>query len=232
MATPIEMPKLSEAMEEGVLVAWLVEEGDTVSAGDILAQVKTDKATMDLEALEDGVLLKKVAAEGDAVPIRELIAVLGERGEDITEILVEAGIEVDEARRMQQSAQGLSSDGGVSGSARFIDDDIDPVETGSLYPGYVYVLINSAFGMDTVKIGLTTREPSDRVRELSRSTGVPTPFTLIYKAYVPDCREIERRVHERLSAERLNPNREFFEMPPHEAVSIVNREVVRQVFGT
>jgi pyruvate dehydrogenase E2 component (dihydrolipoamide acetyltransferase) len=87
MAIPIEMPKLSDTMEEGVLSAWLVDEGDTVSAGDILAQVETDKATMDLEAFDDGVLLKKVIDEGDAVPIGQLIAVIGEEGEDISDLL-------------------------------------------------------------------------------------------------------------------------------------------------
>ena len=87
MATPIEMPKLSDTMEEGVLSAWLVDEGDQVSAGDILAQVETDKATMDLETFDEGVLLKKVIDEGDAVPIGQLIAVIGEEGEDISHLL-------------------------------------------------------------------------------------------------------------------------------------------------
>ncbi len=74
-------------MEEGVLVSWNVEEGAHISAGDIIAQVETDKATMDLEVYDDGVLLKQVIAEGDAVPIGALIAVLGAEGEDISEIL-------------------------------------------------------------------------------------------------------------------------------------------------
>lgn len=87
MAIPIEMPKLSDTMEEGVLSAWLVDEGEEVSAGDVLAQVETDKATMDLEAFDSGVLLKKVIDEGDAVPIGQLIAVIGEEGEDISELL-------------------------------------------------------------------------------------------------------------------------------------------------
>jgi pyruvate dehydrogenase E2 component (dihydrolipoamide acetyltransferase) len=91
MAIPIEMPKLSDTMEEGVLSAWLVDEGDEVSSGDVLAQVETDKATMDLEAFDEGVLLKQVIAEGDAVPIGELIAVIGEPDEDISDLLAEHG---------------------------------------------------------------------------------------------------------------------------------------------
>ena len=91
MAIPIEMPKLSDTMEEGVLSAWLVEEGEEVSSGDVLAQVETDKATMDLEAFDEGILLKKVIEEGDAVPIGQLIAVIGEEGEDISDLLGDAG---------------------------------------------------------------------------------------------------------------------------------------------
>ncbi len=87
MAIPVEMPKMSDTMEEGVLVAWLAEEGATVTAGDVIAQVETDKATMDLEAYDDGVLLKQVAGEGDSVPIGALIAVLGKAGEDISSIM-------------------------------------------------------------------------------------------------------------------------------------------------
>jgi pyruvate dehydrogenase E2 component (dihydrolipoamide acetyltransferase) len=87
MAIPVEMPKMSDTMEEGVLVAWLVDEGAAVAAGDIIAQVETDKATMDLEVYDDGVLLKKVIAEGEAVPIGALIAVLGDQEEDISDIL-------------------------------------------------------------------------------------------------------------------------------------------------
>ena len=91
MAIPIEMPKLSDTMEEGVLVAWLKEEGDAVSAGDIIAQVETDKATMDLEVWDDGVLLSRVIGEGDAVPLGGLIAVLGNKGEDIDAVLAKYG---------------------------------------------------------------------------------------------------------------------------------------------
>ena len=83
------MPKLSDTMEEGTLSAWLAEEGEAVSAGDVIAQVETDKATMDLEVYDDGVLLKKVISEGDAVPIGSLIAVLGEEGEDISGVLAD-----------------------------------------------------------------------------------------------------------------------------------------------
>ena len=89
MAIPIEMPKLSDTMEEGVLSAWLADEGEVVSSGDVIAQVETDKATMDVEVYDDGVLLKRVASEGEAVPLGALIAVLGEEDEDISGVLAD-----------------------------------------------------------------------------------------------------------------------------------------------
>ena len=63
MAIKIEMPKLSDTMEEGVIAKWNVKEGDKISAGDIIAEVETDKATMDVEAFDDGTLLKIIKVE-------------------------------------------------------------------------------------------------------------------------------------------------------------------------
>ncbi len=87
MAIKIEMPKLSDTMEEGVIAKWNVKEGDTVEAGDIIAEVETDKATMDVEVFDGGTILKIVPGEGDAVPLGGLIAVIGDAGEDISDLL-------------------------------------------------------------------------------------------------------------------------------------------------
>jgi pyruvate dehydrogenase E2 component (dihydrolipoamide acetyltransferase) len=81
MAEVIKMPRMSDTMEEGVIVAWLVKEGETVSSGDTLAEVETDKATMELDSYFDGILLHIAVKEG-AVPIDGVIAVIGEKGED------------------------------------------------------------------------------------------------------------------------------------------------------
>jgi len=93
MAIKIEMPKLSDTMEEGVIAKWNIKEGDDVSSGDIIAEVETDKATMEVEAFDDGKVLKILVDEGDAVPLGGLLAVIGEDGEDISEILESAGDE-------------------------------------------------------------------------------------------------------------------------------------------
>ncbi len=83
MATVIEMPKLSDTMSVGTLVNWLKNEGEKVEVGDLIAEVETDKATMELEAFDEGILLKQVAKAGDQVPIGGPVAVVGEAGEEV-----------------------------------------------------------------------------------------------------------------------------------------------------
>jgi pyruvate dehydrogenase E1 component beta subunit len=87
----ILMPALSPTMEEGTLAKWLVSEGDAVSAGDLIAEIETDKATMELEAVDEGTMGQIVVTEGtEAVPVNQVIAVLLEDGEDASTIIVEA----------------------------------------------------------------------------------------------------------------------------------------------
>jgi pyruvate dehydrogenase E2 component (dihydrolipoamide acetyltransferase) len=90
MAEVIRMPKMSDTMEEGVIASWLKKEGDEVSSGDILAEVETDKATMELESYQDGVLLHIGVKEKDSVPVDGILAVIGEKGEDYKHLLEEA----------------------------------------------------------------------------------------------------------------------------------------------
>ena len=86
MAVQILMPALSPTMTDGTLARWLVAEGDAVRSGDVIAEIETDKATMEVEALDDGVMAKLVVAEGSQnVAVNALIAVLAEEGEDVTE---------------------------------------------------------------------------------------------------------------------------------------------------
>ncbi len=89
MAEVIRMPKMSDTMEEGVIASWLKKEGDEVNSGDILAEVETDKATMELESYNDGVLLHIGVKEKDAVAVDGVIAIIGEKGEDISALLKE-----------------------------------------------------------------------------------------------------------------------------------------------
>ena len=86
-ATVVRMPKMSDTMTEGVLVAWLKKVGDVVKSGDIIAEVETDKATMELENYEDGTLLYLGVKEGEAVPVDGIIAIVGEAGADYQSLL-------------------------------------------------------------------------------------------------------------------------------------------------
>ncbi len=92
MGIDILMPALSPTMEEGTLAKWLVKEGDTVSSGDIIAEIETDKATMEVEAVDEGVVAKLMVAEGtEGVAVNAVIAVLAEEGEDAAAAAAGAG---------------------------------------------------------------------------------------------------------------------------------------------
>jgi pyruvate dehydrogenase E2 component (dihydrolipoamide acetyltransferase) len=87
MASQIVMPKMSETMEEGVVVKWLKREGDRVASGDALAEIETDKAVLELEATTAGVLRKILAQEDSKVPVGQLIAVIGSEDEDVSSLI-------------------------------------------------------------------------------------------------------------------------------------------------
>ena len=89
MAEVIRMPRLSDTMEEGVIIGWMKKVGDDVSPGDILAEVETDKATMELESFNKGTLLHIAVDEG-TVPVDGIIAIIGKKGENVDEILANA----------------------------------------------------------------------------------------------------------------------------------------------
>ena len=84
MSIEIKMPALSPTMEEGTLAKWLVKPGDTVNSGDLLAEIETDKATMEFEAVDEGVIGKLLVAEGtEGVKVNTVIAVIVEEGEEV-----------------------------------------------------------------------------------------------------------------------------------------------------
>lgn len=93
MAEVILMPKLSDTMTEGVVAEWHVKVGDKVAEGDLLADIETDKATMEFESFYDGILLHVGVEKGGAAPVNAVLAVIGEKGENIDEIL--ANVQTD-----------------------------------------------------------------------------------------------------------------------------------------
>ena len=87
MATVVNMPRLSDTMEEGVVAQWLKKVGDKIEEGDILAEIETDKATMEFESFHEGFLLHIGVQEGETSPVDKLLAIIGEEGEDISGLL-------------------------------------------------------------------------------------------------------------------------------------------------
>ncbi|MDH4471877.1 MAG: pyruvate dehydrogenase complex dihydrolipoamide acetyltransferase [Fluviicola sp.] len=91
MAEIIYMPKLSDTMTEGVVAEWHKKVGDTVKSGELLAEIETDKATMEFESFYDGVLLHIGIEKGKATPVNALLAIIGEKGEDVSAIIANPG---------------------------------------------------------------------------------------------------------------------------------------------
>ncbi|AYN66798.1 pyruvate dehydrogenase complex dihydrolipoamide acetyltransferase [Euzebyella marina] len=98
MAEIINMPRLSDTMEEGTVAKWLKSVGDKVEEGDILAEIETDKATMEFESFYEGTLLHIGIEEGDGAPVDSLLAIIGEEGEDISSLLNGGGSKSSEEK--------------------------------------------------------------------------------------------------------------------------------------
>ncbi|ULC60169.1 pyruvate dehydrogenase complex dihydrolipoamide acetyltransferase [Flaviramulus sp. BrNp1-15] len=104
MATVVNMPRLSDTMEEGTVATWLKKVGDKVEEGDILAEIETDKATMEFESFNEGTLLHIGVQEGETTKVDELLAIIGEEGEDISALLNGGGNASAEAKEEKTEA--------------------------------------------------------------------------------------------------------------------------------
>lgn len=98
MAEIINMPRLSDTMEEGTVVTWLKKVGDKIVEGDILAEIETDKATMEFESFYEGTLLHIGIQEGETTKVDELLAIIGEKGEDISELISNSKNEIPNSK--------------------------------------------------------------------------------------------------------------------------------------
>lgn len=123
MPITVTMPRLSDTMEVGTVVQWHVKEGDSVSPGDVLADIETDKATMELEAFDEGTVAKLVAKQGDAVNVGDAIVVIAEEGEDVSEAAKGGGAAKSEAKseskaeKAESKAESKQAEGSDSGKA-------------------------------------------------------------------------------------------------------------------
>jgi pyruvate dehydrogenase E2 component (dihydrolipoamide acetyltransferase) len=124
-ASVVRMPKMSDTMTEGVLAKWHKKVGDKVKPGDVLAEVETDKATMDFESFDEGTLLYIGVEEGKSVPVDEVIAVIGKEGTDFAPLLKNPGTvpAADTAPAMEQATTSTSAETETSDTATSSEDD-------------------------------------------------------------------------------------------------------------
>ena len=108
MAFEVTMPQMGADMTEGTLLHWLKNVGDVIARGDILAEIETDKATVELEAFEAGTLLKQVAGEGDVVPVGDIIALLGDPSEKLGDVRHLPPAETPPRRTVEPEAKPVS----------------------------------------------------------------------------------------------------------------------------
>ena len=107
MAEIINMPRLSDTMEEGTVAKWFKKVGEKINEGDILAEIETDKATMEFESFNEGELLHIGIQEGGTAPVDTLLAIIGKKGEDISALLKEGG-ELSQEAPVDESTSGVS----------------------------------------------------------------------------------------------------------------------------
>lgn len=131
MAEIVRMPKLSDTMEEGVVAEWHKKVGDEVQSGDVLAEIETDKATMEFESFQDGVLLHIGVETGDAAPVDSILAILGEKGEDIQDLLdkeSQGGSDQSEDKEEEKADDSKSSDSEKEKSKAKDEDAVEKKE--------------------------------------------------------------------------------------------------------
>ena len=133
MAEVINMPRLSDTMEEGVVAKWLKKIGDKVEVGDMLAEIETDKATMEFESFSEGVLLHIGIEEGETAPVDTLLAIIGEKGEDISGLLSgdKKSSDKEESKSSEEASSEKSEDKKEAPREKKEDSEESKEETGS-----------------------------------------------------------------------------------------------------
>lgn len=130
MAEVIKMPRLSDTMEEGTVAKWLKQKGDKVEEGDILAEIETDKATMEFESFYEGTLLHIGVEEGDGAPVDELLAIIGEEGEDISDLINGGGSDDADDKKEDKKKEDKSEEKDSKDDSESDDEGDDSDEEG------------------------------------------------------------------------------------------------------
>ena len=135
------MPKLSDTMTEGVVSEWIVKVGDEVSSGEILAEIETDKATMEFESFYDGVLLHVGVEKGAAAPVNSVLAIIGKKGEDIKKILAEAeksSSQIEESEKVKEKSADSSNKAKEAEPKPVLETKSTPEPVATPVPNVVY----------------------------------------------------------------------------------------------
>ncbi|MCT8338752.1 pyruvate dehydrogenase complex dihydrolipoamide acetyltransferase [Flavobacteriaceae bacterium TK19130] len=130
MAEVINMPRLSDTMEEGTVAKWLVSVGDKVEEGDILAEIETDKATMEFESFYEGTLLHIGIEEGETAEVDKLLAIIGEEDEDISELLNGKGEDGSKEKKKEKDASDEEDEGDKKKGSDSSKEDTDSGDDG------------------------------------------------------------------------------------------------------
>ncbi|MBK5192856.1 MAG: pyruvate dehydrogenase complex dihydrolipoamide acetyltransferase [Flavobacteriaceae bacterium] len=155
MAEVINMPRLSDTMEEGVVAKWLKKVGDKVEEGDILAEIETDKATMEFESFSEGTLLYIGLEEGETAPVDSLLAIIGEKGEDISALL-EGGKKPDDKENKEDSEdKEVQKSGDEVKDSKSVSEDENSDEDGEIPEGVQ--VINMPRLSDTMEEGTVAK---------------------------------------------------------------------------
>lgn len=164
MAEVINMPRLSDTMEEGVVAKWLKKVGDKVEEGDILAEIETDKATMEFESFSEGTLLYIGIEEGETAPVDNLLAIIGEEGEDISALIKEGSKSSEKEEAASQSKD--SSKGAPVADAKESEEKNESDSSGEIPEGVE--IINMPRLSDTMEEGTVAKwlkKEGDKVEE-------------------------------------------------------------------
>mgnify|MGYP003111263718 CR=1 FL=1 len=170
MAEVINMPRLSDTMEEGVVAKWLKKVGDKVEEGDILAEIETDKATMEFESFYNGTLLHIGIEEGETAPVDTLLAILGEEGEDISSLIKGGASSSDKEEKTEDkstSTKESSKDAPVADSSKDKEEEKEQESSSNELPEGVEI-INMPRLSDTMEEGTVAKwlkKEGDNVEE-------------------------------------------------------------------
>ena len=166
MAVVVNMPRLSDTMEEGTVAAWLKSVGDRVEEGEILAELETDKATIEFASFNEGTLLHIGVAEGDTAPVDVLLAIIGEEGEDISGLLNGSAAPTEVTEEPAEKTETVSESPAASSEATEIPEGVEvitmPRLSDTMEEGTVATWLKKVG--DTVCLLYTSPSPRDRTR--------------------------------------------------------------------